>query len=91
MRATAPRLLPMSDEKSGAAHVCTNGLACPAQLQGHIEHFVSRGATDIVGLGSKTVEQLIAKGLVKDLADIYQLTPIDLARFWLEKGQSPAR
>jgi DNA ligase (NAD+) len=65
--------------RDGAAHVCTNGLACPAQLQGHIEHFVSRGAMDIVGLGGRTVQQLIEKGLVKDLADIYQLTPIDLS------------
>jgi DNA ligase (NAD+) len=66
-------------EKVGAYHLCTNGLACPAQLQGHIEHFVSRGAMDIVGLGSKTVAQMIEKGLVRDLADIYRLTPIDLA------------
>jgi DNA ligase (NAD+) len=66
-------------EREGAYHVCTNGLSCPAQLQGHIEHFVWRGTMDITGLGSKTVQQLIGKGLVKDLADIYQLTPIDLA------------
>ncbi len=66
-------------ERDGAAHMCTNGLACPAQLQGHIEHFVFRGAMDITGLGSKTVAQLLEKGLVKDLADLYHLTPIDLA------------
>jgi DNA ligase (NAD+) len=65
--------------RDGAAHVCTNGLACPAQLQGHIEHFVARGAMDITGLGGKTVQQLIELGLVRNLADIYQLTPIDLA------------
>jgi DNA ligase (NAD+) len=65
--------------RDGAAHVCSNGLSCPAQLQGHIEHFVSRGAMDIVGLGGKTVQQLIEKGLVKNLADIYQVTPIDLS------------
>jgi DNA ligase (NAD+) len=66
-------------EREGAYHLCTNGLSCPAQLQGHFEHFVSRGAMDITGLGSRTVEQLIARGLVRDLADIYALTPIDLA------------
>ena len=65
--------------REGAYHLCTNGLACPAQLEGHITHFVSRGAMDIVGLGHKTVQQLIAQGLVKDLADLYRLTPIDLA------------
>ena len=66
-------------EKVGAYHQCTNGLACRAQLQGHIEHFAWRGAMDIRGLGSRTVHQLIEKGLVKDLADLYQLTPIDLS------------
>jgi len=66
-------------DRVGAYHLCTNGLACPAQLQGHIGHFVSRGAMDIVGLGDETVRQLLDAGLVKDLADLYHLTPIDLA------------
>ena len=66
-------------DRIGAYHVCTNGLACPAQLHGHIGHFVSRGAMDIVGLGDETVRQLLEAGLVKDLADLYHLTPIDLA------------
>ena len=66
-------------DRVGAYHLCTNGLACPAQLRGHIGHFVSRGAMDIVGLGDETVRQLLEKGLVKDLADLYRLTPIDLA------------
>jgi DNA ligase (NAD+) len=64
--------------REGAAHVCTNGLACPAQLERHITHFTARGAMDIAGLGGKTVHQLLEKGLVKDLADLYQLTPIHL-------------
>jgi len=66
-------------ERVGAAHVCTNGLACRAQLEGRIQHFVWRGAMDIRGLGERTVHQLIEKGLVRDLADLYSLTPIDLA------------
>jgi DNA ligase (NAD+) len=66
-------------EREGAYHLCTNGLACPAQLHGHIVHFCARGAMDITGLGDKTVGQLLERGLVKDLSDIYQLTPIDLA------------
>ena len=65
-------------EREGAAHLCTNGLACRAQLEGHIIHFTARGAMDIVGLGEKTVVQLLDKSLVKDLADVYHLTPIDL-------------
>ena len=66
--------------RDGAAHVCTNGLACPAQLERHIVHFTMRGAMDIAGLGEKTVKQLLERGLVKDLADIYQLTPIHLVQ-----------
>ena len=64
--------------REGAAHLCTNGLACPAQLERHITHFTMRGAMDIAGLGEKTVKQLLEKGLVKDLADVYQLTPMHL-------------
>ena len=64
--------------REGAAHLCTNGLACPAQLERHIVHFTMRGAMDIAGLGEKTVKQLLDKGLIKDLADLYQLTPMHL-------------
>ena len=54
------------------AWYCVNA-ACPAQLVRNIEHFVSRGAMDIVGLGIKIVEQLIEAGLVKDVADLFTL------------------
>jgi DNA ligase (NAD+) len=77
-----PKKCPMCGgkvEREGAYHVCTNGLSCPAQLERHIGHFVSRGAMDIVGLGDQTVRQLIEHKLVKDLSDIYQLTAIDLS------------
>ena len=77
-----PRACPVCGarvDRVGAYHLCTNGLACRAQLHGHIGHFVSRGAMDIVGLGDETVRQLLDRGLVKDLADLYHLTPIDLA------------
>jgi DNA ligase (NAD+) len=66
-------------EREGAYHLCTNGLSCPAQLEGHLQHFVSRGAMDIDGMGAKTVHQLLEQGLVRDVADLYALTPIDLA------------
>lgn len=60
---------------------CVN-LICPSKVQAQIEHFVSRNAMDIEGLGEKQVEQLIAMGLVKDPADLYtleldQLLPIE--------------
>ncbi|HCB01672.1 MAG TPA: DNA ligase (NAD(+)) LigA [Anaerolineae bacterium] len=61
------------------AWYCVNS-ACPAQLIRNIEHFVSRGAMDIVGLGIKIVEQLIESGLVKDVADLFTLKKSDLLK-----------
>ncbi len=61
------------------AWYCVN-LSCPAQLVRNLEHFVSRGAMDIVGLGSKIVEQLAESGQVKDVADLFTLTREDLLR-----------
>lgn len=57
---------------------CTN-LDCPAQLKGHIEHFASKLGMDIDGLGEKLVEQLVDKGLVKRLPDLYDLSVEQLA------------
>jgi DNA ligase (NAD+) len=59
------------------AWYCVN-VACPAQLIRNLEHFVSRGAMDIIGLGIKIVEQLVGAGLVKDVADLYTLRREDL-------------
>jgi DNA ligase (NAD+) len=63
---------PVEHFEGEVAWYCVNA-ACPAQLVRNIEHFVSRGAMDIVGLGIKIVEQLIAEGLVMDVADLYAL------------------
>ncbi len=57
---------------------CIN-FACPAQVKGRIEHFASRGAMDIEGLGTKLVDQLVEKGLVSSPADLYFLTHGQLA------------
>jgi DNA ligase (NAD+) len=54
------------------AWFCVNA-ACPAQLIRNIEHFVSRGAMDIGGLGIKIVQQLVTEGLVHDVADLFNL------------------
>ncbi len=59
------------------AWYCVNA-ACPAQLIRNVEHFVSRGAMDIVGLGIKIVEQLIEANLVQDVADLYTINREDL-------------
>lgn len=61
------------------AWYCVNA-ACPAQLVRNLEHFVSRPAMDIVGLGIKIVEQLVTAGLVNDVADLYSLCREDLLK-----------
>ncbi len=58
----------------GAYHMCTGGWACRAQQTGRIQHFASRGAMEIEHLGEKTVAQLVERGLVHNVADLYQLT-----------------
>ena len=64
--------------EEGPFVVCSNRLGCPAQLERGIEHFVSRGGLDIEGLGSETVALLVGKGLVREPADLFDLTPDDL-------------
>jgi DNA ligase (NAD+) len=66
-------------EEGEAAHRCLGGLYCPAQRMGAILHFASRRAMDIEGLGDKLVEQLVASGLVRTVADLYRLGHGDLA------------
>jgi DNA ligase (NAD+) len=61
-----------------AAHRCV-GISCAAQLKGRIRHFASKRAMDIDGLGIKLIDQLVDKGMLKDIADLYYLTQDDLA------------
>ena len=68
---------PVEHYEGEVAWFCVNA-ACPAQLIRNVEHFVSRGAMDITGLGIKIVEQLVNKGLVKDVADLYSLRKEEL-------------
>lgn len=64
--------------REGAYFYCTGQAACPAQLKGAVEHFASKAALNIDGLGRKTVSQLVDHGLVKDLSDLYRLRPEQL-------------
>jgi DNA ligase (NAD+) len=59
--------------REGAYYYCTGQAACPAQLKGAIEHYASKSALNIEGLGKKTVAQLVEAGLVSNLADLYRL------------------
>jgi DNA ligase (NAD+) len=61
-----------------ANHFCPNYLHCPPQIKGRIEHFISRKAMDIEGLGEETVDLLFNKGLIRNIADIYDLKPWQL-------------
>jgi DNA ligase (NAD+) len=59
--------------REGAYATCPAGLSCPAQLVGRLVHYASRDALDIATLGEKNVRQLVERGLVSDLADLYDL------------------
>jgi DNA ligase (NAD+) len=75
-------------EREGPLAFCTGGLACPAQLQGALEHYASRTGLDVEGLGEKAVEQLLETGLVEELPDLYELTREELAELdgWGERS-----
>ena len=63
-----------------ANHYCPNELGCPPQLKGKMEHFVSRKAMDIDSLGAETIAQLYDAGLVKTIADLYELKKEELLK-----------
>ena len=65
-------------EEGEAAYRCI-GISCPAQLKESLKFFGSRGAMDIEGLGEKLINQLVERGLVQDVADLYKLTKEQLA------------
>ena len=57
-----------------AAHYCPNDSACPPQIKGRIEHFIARKAMNIMTLGPETVDDFYQRGLIHDIADLYDLT-----------------
>ena len=63
-----------------AAWRCPNETSCPPQIKGKMEHFVSRKAMNIEGLGGETIDLLYSQGLLKNIADIYTLTKDDIAK-----------
>lgn len=63
-----------------AAHYCPNENHCPPQIKGKIEHFTSRKAMNMDGLGSETVNLLYQNNLIHNVADIYELKTTDIAR-----------
>ena len=69
---------PLVRYEDEAAHYCTNETACPPQIKGKIEHFISRRAMNIEGLGPETVDQFYQHGLIHNAADLYELTEAQL-------------
>ena len=57
-----------------AAHYCPNDAGCPPQIKGRIEHFISRKAMNIDSLGPETVDEYFRRGLVRNVADLYDIT-----------------
>lgn len=61
-----------------AAHYCPNDTGCPPQIKGRVEHFISRKAMNIMTLGPETVDDFYQRGLVHNVADLYELTPLQI-------------
>ena len=69
---------PLVRNEGEAAHYCPNDVACPPQIKGKMEHFVTRDAMNIDSIGPETIELLYNYGLVKNIADLYTLNLEDL-------------
>ena len=70
---------PLVRVEGEAAWRCPNELGCPPQIKGKIEHFVSRKAMNIDGLGEETIDLLYRQGLIHNIADLYSLRLEDIA------------
>jgi DNA ligase (NAD+) len=74
-RSTCPECdTPLVRAEGEAQHYCPNTAGCPPQIIGRIQHFISRKAMDIEGLGGETVALLVVNGLINNYADLYDLT-----------------
>ena len=69
---------PLMRNEDEAAHYCPNDKACPPQIKGKIEHFITRKAMNIDGMGPETVEQFYNANLISNIADLYDLQAADL-------------
>ncbi len=64
----------LTRDEGVAGYYCSNNKGCPPQIRGRLDHFAGRKAMDIEGLGEETIGQLVARGMVKDIADLYSLS-----------------
>lgn len=70
---------PLTRFDDEAAHYCTNEDSCPPQIKGKIEHFISRKAMNIEGLGPETVDLFYQEGMINNAADLYNLREQEIA------------
>ena len=71
-----------------AAHYCPNDTACPPQIKGRIEHFISRKAMNIESLGPETVDDYYQRGLIHNIADLYLIKASDISGAKNERAKS---
>jgi DNA ligase (NAD+) len=71
---------PLIRYEGEAAHYCTNDSSCPPQIKGKIEHFISRKAMNIEGIGPETVDLFYQDHLIANMADLYTLKAADIVR-----------
>lgn len=69
---------PLKKMEGEAAHYCTNENHCPPQIKGKIEHFISRKAMNIESLGPETVDDYFQRGLIRNIADLYDIKVQDI-------------
>ncbi len=76
---------PLIRKEGEAQHYCPNKATCPPQVQGRIEHFISRNAMNIESLGPRTIKGFLSKELISDLSDLYFLTYEDINNLQFEE------
>ena len=69
---------PLVRQEGEAQHYCPNEQGCPIQIMGRIQHYISRKAMDIEGLGEETVSLMVRQGIISDFSDLYTLEVSDL-------------
>lgn len=74
-----------------AAHYCPNSLACPPQIKGRIEHYISRKAMNIDSIGPETIDDYFSRGIIKDASDLYHIRVQDISGSYGTRVKSATR
>ena len=82
---------PLVRYEGEAAHYCPNDTACPPQIKGRIEHFISRKAMNIDSLGPETIAEYYRRGIVRDIADLYEIRRYQISGANRQKDKSATK